>query len=1763
MQAERDVLVRRVFPALRERLEPHRIELFEIDLRWGITEEDAADGRTLSLCLREIDVCRSSLDEEGRPFFIGLLGQRPGTTLSALPDDAVKAFPWLRQQWNLGPRSMTALEVFHAALREPRRPGEAFFYLRDDAYLEEARVSAARISSEEARSSGITKLEDIYVGRTAAGKDDGHGTLEAEVIARSESNGGPLTVRRYRPGWAWSPEGVGRLTGLNRLAKLIESDLYGALTRGVPVSGATPVDLHDTSDEVEEHERFARNRTELWVERPELEEHLHRQVAVGGRIVWVSGRRGSGKSALLARLANESSARGTKVVSHYVGAGPRSGRLDVLLRHLVRQLDSEWVVAGRTASELAHDLRAAIVRATALDRVLIIIDAVDQIEDIEMAHELGWIPNGFAERCTVVLSSSTGGSGARQVVQNLHSRAAVEIPVPSLSEDERRTIVSVYPRVWAKRLDDRLVRLLVENDAAGSPLFLIVALAELRGFGSHDLLEHRIRSFPSGVAALPALFEQVIERLEREHVPGLAEVVLSSIAASRGGLTERELTMIVEASNKESSSDLFPLLRQLRPYLFHRGLARDFFHLQMSRAVEVRYLSSSDKITATHGRIADVFRRLADPTGDGSYSGPRRPLEELPYHLDRAQESKQLLRLGTPRFIRRRAELTADIAALREDFHLLFRAAVRTKDVRAAIILAGRQRRMAIWGRWLRSDAGAAMVARAGSGSPWVELMRSELMRAAPPQRRAAFISMMRLGVDQSLSVWLRSVFDIDSARASHDARSDFLAAVARAEPSSLEYVVARIPPGTANANLVTAVIGSIQENVMGRAWPEIIARGCEDSDAVVAAATAWAQCDAPRAIEGALALRDDSIDRSLGSSWHRVRAAIAEGLGAHGDHQAAEVLLRETIGRPLFVGEFESRTEAAAAWSQAAVHVLRAALHLPVSLWSEAHRFLREASARSDAHAVGSLLRQAERVGGCLATYLRHPDPHVRRPLVRAAVRRAVALVTCDDATERDPMLEMLDDLDLPAAQQLRRSLADALGPLSTDNPDAALLEPLRTELGIDDTSAEVPDVSVDGEALEALLEAARTYRRARTQSGDALERLRADFWGRKSEALHRALLSEVEREMWDEASGDSAMAATFYAALHSAMLADDRQWSLARWRLGDSKVEQLCLVHAGLLAKFATERDPTTVEQLVGTTRLLLAVTEIGQHGGALEQRFWRDRVERPASGVIDVVGALPFAPRDVVDVLIELIDEAFVRFEPERTLTASLLERLTRLRVGMLASHWVDETVAFVAGCVEPGVLPRGLLGFTVKHASAGSLDGLLLYALDSVGTTTARWVDEALRDGLGGVEDDTLLRLAAHVLVSSTPTQLEEYVVRLVVMGRKRPDYLRSFVRLVIERAEEVRQRDATQSGVLLAAASYGFARIGAVPTEIADQIRDHVPGLELGTASWAVHLLATPLAAVALPVATQLLSTPGVFVHPDGARSLRRLLVAWVQHTKRSDPFDALLAWVPRMPLVTNEDLREAYIVALLVGAAELGASERIRVQNRILDVFDDGTLTAGRILRASLAELAIDPEIASRGLASVLRTSKQVVGDRPRELWSIVVENRRAGPALSAELSAALDADRELAIEQLKLGSRSAVAGCWREIVDERLRRDVWALLEQAYRGEVRRVTRGELDGFVAADDTFWDQTVIELDNPDVAHLIQWVRTVMKSDPASVEVAVILVSSWLASTDQGSFTDVWLALSMDEDVPLELRRLLARAIEGRIRSRLHDRLAKS
>ena len=79
------------------------MHLVDIDLRWGVTKEQADNGAAIDICLHEID--------GSRPFFVCILGGRYGWVPDKLPPEERYRFRGLQDVTH---RSITHLEILHA-----------------------------------------------------------------------------------------------------------------------------------------------------------------------------------------------------------------------------------------------------------------------------------------------------------------------------------------------------------------------------------------------------------------------------------------------------------------------------------------------------------------------------------------------------------------------------------------------------------------------------------------------------------------------------------------------------------------------------------------------------------------------------------------------------------------------------------------------------------------------------------------------------------------------------------------------------------------------------------------------------------------------------------------------------------------------------------------------------------------------------------------------------------------------------------------------------------------------------------------------------------------------------------------------------------------------------------------------------------------------------------------------------------------------------------------------------------------------------------------------------------------------------------------------------------------------------------------------------------------------------------------------------------------------------------------------------------------
>lgn len=160
MHGERDILTRYVFPELRARAKQFNIQIYEVDLRWGITEEQTRGGQTLGLCLDEIAQCN---------FFVGILGDRYGWVPENYLVPNVPRFDWVAT-YPKG-RSVTELEMHCAALHAPHEAhGRAFFLFRDSTFTQKVPENF-RSDFETENSGAVTCLRELRDRVTISGLD--------------------------------------------------------------------------------------------------------------------------------------------------------------------------------------------------------------------------------------------------------------------------------------------------------------------------------------------------------------------------------------------------------------------------------------------------------------------------------------------------------------------------------------------------------------------------------------------------------------------------------------------------------------------------------------------------------------------------------------------------------------------------------------------------------------------------------------------------------------------------------------------------------------------------------------------------------------------------------------------------------------------------------------------------------------------------------------------------------------------------------------------------------------------------------------------------------------------------------------------------------------------------------------------------------------------------------------------------------------------------------------------------------------------------------------------------------------------------------------------------------------------------------------------------------------------------------------------------------------------------------------------------------
>jgi len=606
MQVERELLIKNVFPELRRLCSERFVTFTEVDLRWGITEEQAAEGKVLPICLEEI--------HRSRPYFIGLLGERYGWIPESVPQEVIEREPWLKEHVG-GRTSVTELEILHGVLNNPEMAGHAFFYFRDPAYVEALPEEARRDLVERPIPEDIQNSGEAEALRRTEERKTKLADLK-ERIRQSE-----LPVLENYP----NPEVLADAVG-KQLVDMIEI-LYPK--EEVP----DPLD-----QEAMGHEAYARGKLHAYVERPAHIGALNAFAAAEptGQGLVVTGDSGGGKTALLASWVSQWRADHSTdfVFVHYFGATPDSASVPGFLLRLLGELKRRYEITEEIPTEpdkMREALPLWLAQTTGRGRMVLVLDGLNQVEGGEPDRRMGFLPRYFPPHVRVLASALPGPA-----LDALRERGWSEHALPLCDAAERSQMIEAFLGGYRKTLRGDLSRSVADAPGAANPLFLRTVLEELRQFGSFEQLPERVAHYLE--AHTPdELFHRVISRWQEDFDGGrdLVGRTLRPLWAARKGLAEAEWLEILSAQGDPvSRPEWRPLFLAMEPHLAQRSSIHAFGHDFLRQAVEGEMLSSEDDQRAAHLAVADYFE--AQPG-----MSPRKT-EEWPWQLHAAQAWERL-----------------------------------------------------------------------------------------------------------------------------------------------------------------------------------------------------------------------------------------------------------------------------------------------------------------------------------------------------------------------------------------------------------------------------------------------------------------------------------------------------------------------------------------------------------------------------------------------------------------------------------------------------------------------------------------------------------------------------------------------------------------------------------------------------------------------------------------------------------------------------------------------------------------------------------------------------------------------------------------------------------------------------------------------------------------------------------------------------------------------------------------------------------------
>ena len=564
MQDERTELVK-TFEILKVEAAKRDVVLSVVDLRWGVTEEEAKTGKVISICLEEI--------EHSHPFFIGILGNNYGTSpkraeLKNNPE-LKERYEWLNDAISDDEEksmSITEMEIQYGVLKNNKKDIDAAFYFRK-----------CNVPDNNER---LTHLkEDIRKYCHSKGRED-------------------LPREYYK---------------ISDLCGYVMEEVRNVINKHFPeTKEVTPLDRERSAQKA-----YINSRHSSYHERQSYYDTINEFVRDHSQQHLVfTGASGIGKSALLANwiLKNEKNSD-FNLIYHFVGNSFSGNSYESILRHICDEIYDLYDIQknGNWNEKIEEEAQRLVAEVSQKDKqIVIVIDGINQIVTKGPGKEklLLWLPS-VSKNVKYIFSTLPDD----ETMDTFKRREYKVEEVCPLSNKELSEWIPRYLNRVGKSLDDekeqlqRIVKWSLNDVVQGNMLVLRALLDELTRFGVYEKLDERI-DYYTAATSIPDFFDRVLNCLEKDYSPenNLVKHALTLISVSEHGLSEDELMTILGYNNHPLEWELF-FCAFYNHFVVKNGIIT-FSHHYIGDAIDDRYhINETDLSKCYRCEIVEYFTR--------------------------------------------------------------------------------------------------------------------------------------------------------------------------------------------------------------------------------------------------------------------------------------------------------------------------------------------------------------------------------------------------------------------------------------------------------------------------------------------------------------------------------------------------------------------------------------------------------------------------------------------------------------------------------------------------------------------------------------------------------------------------------------------------------------------------------------------------------------------------------------------------------------------------------------------------------------------------------------------------------------------------------------------------------------------------------------------------------------------------------------------------------------------------------------------------